>query len=189
MKYALKTGSTAFVPWLPSTWPEPPVSFNADFARTLKRIIKKTMLDEIENVISDARAANGSLEHRGHVVALAILCAIDSIAAYSFSGRVGARYKKFISTFFPISYRPFAKDIYEFYRNSIVHSWNLFQVGIWPGNESIAKNGGALSFGLINCFDALNKAVGNFLSELLKDPNLQQNCLKRYSYLKHSATP
>jgi hypothetical protein len=187
MHYRDKLKSEGFIPWQPSTWPTPPVSYNAEFAETLGIIISETMLNEIGNVISDAHKVNGGLEHRGHVVVLAILCAVDSIAAYAFNGGVGERYTKFISTFFPSDYQPFADDIYKLYRNSSVHSWNLFQVGIWPGNEKVTRDGGSLSFGLINAFDALKQAIDNFLATLPEDANLQTNSLSRYRELKQSA--
>ena len=176
-----------FIPWQPSTWPEPPTSYVVEFSETLERIIKETMLDEIDNVISDAHKVNGDLQHRGHVVILALLCAVDSIAAYTFQGGVGSRYRNFISNYFPAEYQPFANDIYKLYRNSSVHSWNLFQVGISPGEESITINGGSLSFGLINFQKALIRAVDTFLNDLPKNTTLQRNSLKRYTKLKNTA--
>lgn len=189
MKYTLSPNSQGLIPWRPSSWPNPPTTYDASFGRTLEKIVKETMLNEIENVISDAHIVNGGLEYRGHVVVLAILCGVDAIAAYAFSGGVGARYVKFISTFFPPSYQPFARDIYKLYRNSSVHSWNLFGAGILPGNEQMTEDSGVLTFGLINFFDALKQAVGNFLSDLPKDRTLQRNCLRRYAELKRSAVP
>ena len=176
-----------FTPWQPSTWPEAPSSFEPSFSQTLERIIKETMLDKIGNVISDAQIVNGDLTHRGHVVVLAILCAIDSIASYAFNGGVGTRYKNFISTYFPSDYQPFSNDIYLSYRNSSVHSWNLFQVAIYPGNETITINNGSLSFGLINFYNALIVAVDNFLSDLPNSPTLQIKSLRRYSELRRTA--
>ncbi len=176
-----------FTPWQPSTWPEPPDFYTLEFLQTLEKIIKETILDEIDNVISDAYKVNGGLAHRGHVVVLALLCAVDSIAAYSFIGGVGERYKNFISIYFPSDYQPFATEIYNLYRNSSVHSWNLFQVAIWPGNEPITTSGGSLSFGIVNFYNALVKAVDNFLSDLPSNTTLQINSLKRYSELKHTA--
>jgi hypothetical protein len=115
------------------------------------------------------------------------LCAVDSVAAYAFDGGVGSRYTKFIATFFPSDYQPFADSIYKLFRNSSVHSWNLFEVGIWPRNEPIIEGNGSISFGLLNFSQALKQAVGNFLSTLPKDTNLQINSLSRYSGLKASA--
>ena len=187
MRYRDKLQSEGFLPWQPSTWPEQPATYAEEFVETLGAIIGETMLDEISNVISDAHAVNKSLEHRGHVVALALLCAVDSVAAYAFDGGVGERYKKFIATFFPADYQLFADDIYNLYRNSSVHSWNLFQVGIWPGNEMVVANGGSISFGLLNFQEALKQATDNFLSQLPNDIELQKNSLKRYAELKNSA--
>ncbi len=176
-----------FTPWQPTTWPEPPPVYVAEFSETLGRIIKETMLNEIDNVISDANQVNGGLTHRGHVVVLALLCAVDSIAAYAFQGRVRLRYQSFISTYFPLEYRLFAGDIYKLYRNSSVHSWNLFEVAIWPGNEPIVAENGSVSFGLINFQSALTQAVDAFLADLPNNPTLQANSLSRYVELKSTA--
>jgi hypothetical protein len=176
-----------FMPWQPTTWPEPPTSYIPEFSETLGKILQETILDEINNVISDAIQVNGGLTHRGHVVVLALLCAVDSIAAYAFRGGVGLRYKNFISTYFPPEYKPFADNIYKLYRNSSVHSWNLFQVGIWPGNEAITTNNGSMSFGLINFQSALTQAVNAFLTDLPNNTTLQANSLARYTELKSTA--
>ena len=175
------------MPWQPTTWPDPPHIYVAGFSETLEKIIKETMLDEINNVISDANQVNGGLTHRGHVVILALMCAVDSIAAYPFSGGVGKRYTNFIKTYFPDEYQPFASVIYKLYRNSSVHNWNLFEVGIWPGSESVSTDGGSLSFGLLNFQDALTQAVESFLKDLPNKPDLQTNCIRRYTELKRRA--
>lgn len=199
MKY--NSASSGFTPWQPSTWPNPPAVFDADFAETLKQIFKETILNEISNVISDAKNSGHGLVHRGHVVALAMLCAIDTISSYAFpkikvpcptcdrSDAIGSKYQKFIADFFPPDYQPFAKDIYDLYRNSIVHSWNLFQAGMLPGNDPITNTNGGLSFGLLNFFEALQSSVENFLSKLPLDQNLQVSSMDRYKKLKESALP
>ena len=200
MKYP-GLNSTKFIPWQPSTWPEPPATFDIGFHKNLKRILNETILKEIYNVISDAQSSGQGLVHRGHVVALAMLCAIDAISSYAFpkkneeckkcgrSDHIGPKYKRFISDFFPQDYKPFAKAIYNLYRNSMVHSWNLFKVGILPGNQPISKKDGTISFGLLNFFDALKKATKNFLLCLTDNPALQMASLKRYKELKDSALP
>lgn len=182
--------AAGFIPWQPSTWPEPPAAYDENFRGALEQIFEETILEEIANVISDAHKANGNLTHRGHVVALALLCAVDSIGSYAspHGDRVGTRYKKFITAFFPDNYKPFAGKIYELHRNSLVHNWNLFEGTMLPGNEPVTKTKHSLSFGLLDFFDALNHAVHNFLSELPKRPDLQQNCLARYAALRALAT-
>lgn|SRR3989338_5453326 len=201
MKYQSGQGQSQFIPWQPSTWPNPPTIFDKNFAEVLEKIIQETILNEIRNIISDANRVNGSLEYRGHVVALAMLCAVDTISSYAFpktkavcqtcgrSDSIGPKYKKFIETFFPADYQPLAGDIYNLHRNSMVHSWNLFEAGILPGTEKINKTGVALSFGLLNFFDALQIAARNFLVVLPGDPNLQQASLTRFTELKASALP
>ena len=64
-----------FVPWQPSAWPDAPSDCH-EFVMVLKRIFEVSMLMEINNVIEDANARNRGLEHRGHVVAISLLCAL-----------------------------------------------------------------------------------------------------------------
>ncbi len=200
MKYPI--GSTnGFKPWQPSTWPDAPRIFDTDFQRILERIIYETIIGEIENVILDARSSGRGLVHRGHVIALAMFCAIDALSAYAFKSttdacatcgrgdRVGPRYKRFISEFFPGRYRPYTEDLYNLYRNSMVHSWNLFKVGILPGCKQIYRKGGAVAFGIPSFFKALTTACDNFFRALSSDSDLQEACLARYKALKASALP
>lgn len=189
------------MPWQPSTWPDPPVTFDSDFCSNLERIINETILDEIQNVIMDAQASDEGLAHRGHVVALAMFCAIDALSSYAFkitkeacrtcnrADGVGPRYKRFIAEFFPEEYKPYAEDIYKLYRNSMVHSWNLFKVGILPGDEQIYKTDGTIAFGIISFFKALNKASNDFFLALSFDSALQRASIARYKELKASALP
>ncbi|HEY6388333.1 MAG TPA: hypothetical protein VIX91_21850 [Candidatus Acidoferrum sp.] len=44
------------------------------------------MLGEISNVLEDIRKSNGVLQHRGHVVAIALMCALDAVASYGYRG-------------------------------------------------------------------------------------------------------
>ncbi|MFZ0883604.1 MAG: hypothetical protein WAN14_09410, partial [Candidatus Acidiferrales bacterium] len=69
--------------WLPSTWPEHN-AVDAAFIATLKAIFQDSMLFEIRNVVDDAHARNGDLRHRGHVVAVALMCALDAISCYGY---------------------------------------------------------------------------------------------------------
>lgn len=183
MKYSDYIKSGSFVAWQPSTWPEPPTSYDKEFGQVLKTIFEDSLIVEIKNVINDAP----TLEHRGHVVALAILCAIDAVAAYAYSGGVGLRYKKYIKSFFPDEYKPYSEKIYKLYRNSIVHSWNLFEAAILPGNELICEDNGSIVFGLKNFFNALKYSINTFILQLDSNTSLQTNALLRYKELKKSA--
>lgn len=201
MKYGPITPGE-MVPWQPSTWPPAPLRWSAEFHEAFSAILRTTVLMEIDNVIQDADASNGGLTHRGHVVALSLFCAVDMASAYAYQdmtrdtcktcGRtdsVGPRYKYFVESHFPDAYRKHAADIYQNYRNSTVHSWHLFRVGILPGREPIGVQGGALVFGLIHFFEALEVAVEDFLAKLERDPELQKTALKRYQELRGSARP
>src|SRR5260221_5037068 len=83
MKYS-SPAPGGLVPWQPSTWPKAPATWDPDFVPVLRGIFGTTILDEIRNVIEDAQARKGSLVLRGHVVALAILCAIDTVSSYAY---------------------------------------------------------------------------------------------------------
>lgn len=191
----------AFVSWEPSKWPQPPAKVNKGFIDVVRQIFEESMLGEIKNVIQDAKKVNGDLQHRGHVVAITMLCGVDTLSSYAFKDskatkcptckrgdKVGPRYQRFIKDFFPPAYKVFAKDIYKLYRNSMVHSWNLFQATIHPGNEPVTKNkNGTLALGLENFFDALRTSAKNFLDQLETKQDLQENTLQRYTELRKTA--
>lgn len=175
-------GQCAFVPWQPSTWPPAPKQFNQYFLDTLKTIFQQTMLDELRNVIQDIQTANAAssfpLEHRGHVVAVACMCALDAISSYGYKNR---HVKKFVKHHFPDEYKPYANRIYPEYRLSLVHAWNLFgEAALLPGNEPIRERGGKLELGILNFVVALETAVADFLTKLSTDKTLQARALHRY---------
>lgn len=206
MSFASATGvplspQPDFIPWQPSTWPDTPMEFDDDFFKVILEIFRETIIQEIENVIKDSSKCNGSIEHRGHVIAIAQLCAIDALSSYAFfeessakcanCGRTDSKvnkYKQFIEQFFPENYKEFSREIYKLYRNSMIHSWNLFEVSILPdGSEIFKQENGSLCFGLINFQNALNLSLNNFLEKLKTDKKLQENTIGRYDELKKSA--
>jgi len=173
---------TMFVAWQPSTWPHAPKQFNQDFLDTLNRIFKQTMLDELRNVVGDVQSANAAspfpLEHRGHVIAVAYMCALDAISSYGYKNK---HVKKFVRNHFPDDYKPYANRIYPEYRLSLVHAWNLFgEAALLPGNEPIEQQDGVLQFGILNFVDAFEKGVADFLRKLETDRKLQARALCRY---------
>lgn len=176
----------ALIPWQPSTWPPAPVTVDAGFIASLGQIFKESILNEIGNVIQDAKKCNGDLQRRGHVVGISMMCALDAISSHGYRN---AHIAHFIANHFPQDYKPHANDFCSLYRNSLVHSWNLFEAAILPGKETIQKNRGTLCFGLLNFFEALQEAVKDFLQKLATDTKLQTNTLNRYKKLKQSARP
>ena len=68
----------------------------------LKRIFEVSMLMEINNVIEDATQRNGSLEHRGHVLAISLLCALDAISSYGYGRKNGRQIPPFIRAISPM---------------------------------------------------------------------------------------
>lgn len=199
MKYPdIRKNGKFFLAWQPSTWPEAPERYDEEFPNILAIIFHDSLLIEIENIIKDAP----TLEHRGHVVALAILCAIDTLSSYAFrdtgtekcsgcgrTDRVGPRYKNYIHDYFPRDYQEFSDKIYRLYRNSIAHSWNLFEAGMLPGDEPIQEVDGTIVFGLLHFFNALKSSVDTFNGRLRDEPKLQEAALIRYRELKNTARP
>jgi hypothetical protein len=137
-----------FIPWQPGTWPPAPPQFDQAFHDTLKSIFQETMLDELSNVVQDILTANSAsifpLEHRGHVVAVAYMCALDAISSYGYKNR---NVQKFVRQHFPNDYKRFASRIYPDYRLNLVHAWNLFgEAALLPGNQPIQEQNGAVYF-------------------------------------------
>jgi hypothetical protein len=178
--------ASKFYAWLPSTWPATPTSIDSAFTETLQTIFRDAALGEIKNVISDIQAQNGDLQHRGHVVGIAIMCALDSIASYGYRGHHTA---KFIRAHFPPEFHPFADDIYKLYRISLIHQWNLFEATLYPDHTPIRNDSGTIAFGLLSFFDALVSGTEDYLDQLSTEPALQQNTLNRYEELRKSARP
>jgi hypothetical protein len=179
---------SAFQPWQPSTWPQPPDHFDEEFIGTLRTIFNDSMLGEIDNVIGDIKRSNGDLRHRGHVVAIALLCALDAISYYGYRDS-DDQIPEFVNAHFPEEYRPHAKKLLILYRHIMAHRWNLFGAALLPGSEPIREENGVLSFGLLNFRDALRLATEDFLEKLKADTTLQTNAIWVYGRLKRSAKP
>jgi hypothetical protein len=176
----------AFFAWQPSTWRATPPAVDEAFIYALKRIFEESILGEINNVIADVHKSNGDINNRGHVLAISMMCALDAIASYGYRKH---HFADFIVAHFPADYHAHAVQIFELYRNSLIHSWNLFEVSIYPDNSGVRIENGNLAFGLLNFFDALVQATGEFLERLQADAVLQKNTLARYDKLKRSAKP
>lgn len=175
-----------FRAWQPSTWPASPAAVDENFIYVLKRIFEESILGEIANVIADAEKVNGDLQHRGHVVAIALMCALDAISSYGYRGR---HVSGFMKSQFPVRYHPYADGIYKVHRCSLVHSWNLFEAAIYPDDTPVASRNGSIAFGLLDFFGALIEATQNFLESLEFDEKLKKNTLRRYKQLRNSAKP
>jgi hypothetical protein len=174
------------IAWQPSTWPSAPRAVDEKFITTLKEIFEESVLGEVKNVIDDAHKAHGNLNHRGYVVALAMLCALDAIASYGYRNHHVA---DFIKAHFRPDYHPFTDEIYTLHRNSLVHSWHLFAATIYPDNTKIKSESGVVAFGLLDFFEELVHATQDFLNKLEGDPTLQKNTLARYARLQGTAKP
>ena len=148
--------------WLPSTWPSPPSVPDEAFIESLAAIFQTGMLDEIENVIEDAFARNGSLEHRGHVIGISMMCALDSLSRFA-SVQEGqrARVIAFVQNFFPCEFSTFADTIYTGFRNGLVHEWFMTEVAFLPNDEPITVEANeTVSMGLLTFKRGLERSVG-----------------------------
>jgi len=175
-----------FAAWQPSMWPATPTAVDDKFVFTLKCIFEESMLGEISNVIADIQKSNGDLQHRGHVVAVALVCALEAIASYGYRGH---HMMHFIKAHFRPDYHAHANRIYKIYRCSLVHSWNLFEASISPDNTKIKLDGNSLTLGLLDLFECLVAATEDFLEKLTYDVALQKNTLKKYKKLRSAARP
>lgn len=180
-----------FSAWLPSSWPITPTVVTPTFVETLHTVFHEGMLDEIRNVIDDAIARNGSLEHRGHVLAIAIMCAIDSVAAFTSQdmtkGAQQRRFTAFIGTYVA-EIAPYADDLYGADRNSLIHSWFLFRVAMSPDDQPISREpSGGVSVGLLTLHAALLEGVSRYLTSLASNPSLGEAALAQYDQLRSSA--
>jgi len=176
-----------FLPWQPSTWPDLSNNESRDVIPILRQIFYQSMIDEIQNVISDAQAVNGSLEHRGHVVGIALMCTLDAVAEYGYRGGTGKQIVKFVRRHFPDEYHADAERIYDLYRCKMVHGWNLFSVTIWPTNEPFVATSEDMSIGLLTLFNALRSAIEDFLDKLTTDDHLRANTFRKYNHLRSTA--
>ncbi len=180
-------GTVAFVSWQPSTWPDLSNADSKEVISVLQQIVDETMIDEIKNVISDAHTVNGDLQHRGHVVALALMCALDAVAAYGYRGGHGPQIKSFVGNHFPNEYKAHGQEIYDLYRCALVHEWNLFQVAIWPGNQQFTSTNGVLSVGLLTLLVALQSGIDDFFDQLTSNVHVRDNTLRYYNKLRSTA--
>jgi hypothetical protein len=118
VKYPMSI-SGSFAAWQPSTWPVAPSKWDVNLIETLREIFEKSILNEIDDVIADA---GGTLEGRGHVVAIALLCALDTISSYGYGARSGRQIPEFVRDHFPLEYRSHAAALQKLYRHAMVHS-------------------------------------------------------------------
>jgi hypothetical protein len=175
-----------FVPWQPSAWPQAPHD-DHEFVMVLKRIFELSILFEVSNVMEDATAIAGTLEHRGHVIAISLFCALDAISSYGYGRRNGKQIPAFVREHFPALYRQHAKALLHAYRHAMVHSWNLFSVAITMGDEPVTSRAGVTSFGLRNFYEALKGATEDFLERLRRETALMISARTRYETLRRTA--
>ena len=85
-----------------------PAAVNEKFIYALKNIFEESILGEIANVIDDVQHRHPDLRHRGHVIAIALMCALDAIASYGYRGHYVSG---FIKLHFPPDYHQHADQI------------------------------------------------------------------------------
>jgi hypothetical protein len=176
--------SPEFLAWQPSTWPNCPTSWDSSLIGTLRRIFEESMVKEIDNVIADA---GGDLRHRGHVIAIALLCALDAISSYGYGRHNGRQIPIFVRAHFPADYHQHADALLKLYRHAMVHGWNLFGAAILPGQDPVTQKDGVVCFGLLNFRGALSAGLESYLRQLAIDTSLQATTLGRYREQRDSA--
>ena len=180
--------SSGLLAWQPSTWPEATAKWESSLIPTLQKVFHESILAEIDGVIADANEANGGLEHRGYVIAIALMCALDAVSSYGYGARSGAQIPEFVRAHFPKEYRERADELLTLYRHALVHSWHLFQVAVRPGDDPVTTDeNGALCFGLLHLRDAIFEGIADYFEKLETDANLQSKTLERYRDLRSTA--
>lgn len=175
-----------FVAWQPSTWPNIDSLSAPEFVEVMRKIFDTTIIGEIKNVIDDILKNNSNLEQRGHVIAIVLMCATDTLCSYGWY-KENERFRYYIENCFPAAYKKFGVQLYKLYRCELIHSWNLFDVAIYPGNEKISEDNGTIQFGVLNYFSALKKSVNLLLKKMKSDPEILERCKKRYQDLRLTA--
>jgi hypothetical protein len=175
--------------WLPSTWPSPPSVPDEAFIELLAAIFQTGMLDEIGNVIEDAFVRNGNLEHRGHVIAISMMCALDSLSRFaSVEEGQRARVTSFVRNFFPFEFSSFADNINTGSRNGLVHEWFMTEVAFLPDDEPITVEANVtVSMGLLTFKNGLERSVVSFVGSLRTSDDFRQFALDRYTKLQSTA--
>jgi hypothetical protein len=115
--------------------------------------------------------SNGDISNRGHVLVIFMMCTLDPIASHGYRKH---HFADFIVAHFPADYPVHAVQIFELSRNSLIHSWNLFEVPIYPDSSGVRIENGTLAIGLLNFFDALMQGTEEFLERLQTDAVLQK---------------
>jgi len=125
------------------------------------------------------------MSHRGHVIAVAYMCALDAVSSYGYKNQ---NVRKFDRNHFPSTWRPYARLIYPEYRLNLVHAWNLFgKASLLPGDQPVSGENGQVSFGIVTLARAFNTGVDDFLARLETDSHLQERALHRYREVKGEA--
>jgi hypothetical protein len=181
-----------FYPQLPSTWPPVPINPTAEFVAVWDALFNRGMLMEIDNVYNDVADRNaGSLSGRGHVLALAMMCALDSLSQFAFVGeRQHVRIAGFIEEYFPQEFRSIAAEINDHYRNGLVHEWFMTAVAFEPEDEPIRREqNGSIVMGLRTFKNGLDAAVIEFLAKLRIDDELRRTAAIRYGSIQSRSRP
>src|SRR5438093_13569336 len=99
--------------------------------------------------LTTSRRATAAFNTEGTLLQSRLMCALDALSSYGYRGKDGQHVEKFVRNHFAPDYQPHARAIYKMYRSSLIHSWNLFEAAISPGNEAMREYNHTLSFGLL----------------------------------------
>jgi hypothetical protein len=114
---------------------------------------------------------------------ICVLTAIEALAGYRYSDIAGKgeRFKKFITDYYPDSYRKYSTDLWQF-RNSMVHSFAPAKFALMHHHSECHLLSGPGNGVILNAEDfygALLWAAQRYFAELRSDPILQQFMLAR----------
>lgn len=102
-------------------------------------------------------------------------------------GRVGSRFTRFITKYFPTNYIGKESKIYEVFRCDGVHGWNLHRScisGETNDKDHLLCRDGILYISLYDFYNDFVKAITKYSEELKYDDNLKNNLLKRYKEIR-----
>ena len=112
-----------------------------------------------------------------------VLTAIEALAGYRYpeTGGPGDRFREFVNSYFPESYKRFAKELWGF-RTSIVHAFTTGNFALTHHHSEVhfrQTNNGLVILNAEDFYGALLSAAQVFFSEVRTSPQLQELFLKR----------
>lgn len=123
---------------------------------------------------------------------ICVLTAIEALAGYRYSNidRKGERFKKFVSDYYPASYREHSSNLWLF-RNSMVHAFAPAKFALMHHHSEChmrSDPGGAVILNAEDFYGALLWAAQKYFAELRADPALRTLMLARIASSEGGST-